>query len=168
MNPLSWSFRRVWLLGLLICAALLGYALFAQYVQGMDPCPLCILQRVAFMALGVVFLVGGVHAPRGPGRFVYIVLLLAAAVAGAYVATRHLWIQSLPPGEVPSCGAPLGYLIDTRDSHGGLLGVLKMVLSGSGECAKVENVLGVPFPAWSLLWFVALGAWGTLAAWRRR
>lgn len=167
MNPLRWSFRSAYLLGFVACAALIGFALYAQYVLYMDPCPLCILQRVAFMALGVVFLVGGMQAPRGGGRWVYAGLGGAVALVGAGIATRHLWIQSLPADEVPSCGAPLGYLLDTRDAHGGLLGVLRMVLTGSGECAKVEPILGVPMPAWSLLWFVLLGAWAVWMARRR-
>ncbi|KGI77381.1 disulfide bond formation protein B [Oleiagrimonas soli] len=168
MNPLRWSFRTFYLVGFLICAALIGFALYAQYVLLMDPCPLCILQRVAFIALGMVFLVGGLHAPKGHGRWVYALLALLAAATGVAIAARHLWIQSLPPGAVPSCGAPLGYLLDTRDAHGGLLGVLKMVLSGSGECAKVENILGLPMPLWSLIWFVLLGAGALFAARRRR
>lgn len=168
MNPLAWSFRAVWSLGLLLCAALIGLALYLQYARGMDPCPLCILQRVVFMVMGLVFLLGALHAPRSRVRFVYALLLLAVAVAGVGIATRHLWIQSLPADQVPSCGAPLGYLIHTRSSHGGFLGVLKMVLTGSGECAKVEKLFGVPLPGWALLWFALLGGWGTWAALRPR
>lgn len=168
MNPMRWSFRAFYLGGFLACAGLIAFALYAQYGMGMDPCPLCILQRVAFLALGLVFLVGGLHAPRGSGRWVYAVLVVLAALVGVAIATRHLWIQSLPPGEVPSCGAPLGYLLETRGAHGGLLGVLRMVLTGSGECAKVENILGLPMPLWSLIWFVLLGVAGMFAALRRR
>lgn len=168
MNPLRWSFRVTYLAGFLVCAGLIGFVLFAQYRMGMDPCPLCILQRVAFMAMGLVFLAGAVHGPRGGGRWVYAALVVVAALVGIGIASRHLWIQSLPPGEVPSCGAPLGYLLQTRDAHGGLLGVLRMVLSGSGECAKVEKILGLPIPLWSLIWFVILGAAGLFPARSRR
>jgi protein dithiol:quinone oxidoreductase len=168
MNPLRWSFRITFLAGFLVCAGLIGFVLFAQYRMGLDPCPLCILQRVAFMAMGLVFLAGAVHAPRGGGRWVYALLVAVGALVGIGIATRHLWIQSLPPGEVPSCGAPLGYLLQTRNAHGGLLGVLRMVLSGSGECAKVEKILGLPIPLWSLIWFVILGAAGLFSARSRR
>jgi len=164
MNPLRWSFRITYLVGFLVCAGLIAFVLFAQYRMGLDPCPLCILQRVAFIAMGMVFVVGAVHAPRGGGRWVYAVLVAVSALAGIGIASRHLWIQSLPPGAVPSCGAPLGYLLSTRDAHGGLLGVLRMVLSGSGECAKVEKILGLPIPLWSLIWFTILGAAGLFAA----
>jgi disulfide bond formation protein DsbB len=168
MNPLRWSFRVFYLGGFLICAGLIGFVVFAQYHMGLDPCPLCILQRVVFMVMGLVFLVGGLHAPRGNGRWVYALLVAVTALVGVGIASRHLWIQSLPPGEVPSCGAPLGYLLSTRDAHGGLLGVLRMVLTGSGECAKVEKILGLPIPLWSLIWFVLLGAGGLLSARTRR
>lgn len=167
MNPLRWSFRISLLAGFLVCAGLIGFALYAQYVLQMDPCPLCILQRVAFIALGVVFLAGGLHAPRGGGRWFYVVLLVLVALVGIGIAARHLWIQSLPPGQVPSCGAPLGYLLETRAGNGGLIGVLLKVLSGSGECARVQPILGLSMPWWSLIWFVLLGAWAVLAGARR-
>jgi disulfide bond formation protein DsbB len=168
MNPLRWSYRVSYLVGFLICAGLLGFALYAQYVWLMDPCPLCIFQRVVFIAMGLVFLVGGLHTPRGNGRWIYAVLAALLALVGVAIATRHLWIQSLPADQVPSCGAPLGYLLETRAGNGGLLGVIEKVLSGSGECAKVEPILGVPMPAWSLLWFVLLGLLAIVVAARRR
>ncbi|WP_329742771.1 disulfide bond formation protein B [Dyella sp. A6] len=167
MNPLRWSYRVSFLAGFLVCAGLIGFALYAQYVMMMDPCPLCILQRVAFIALGLVFLVGGLHAPRNWGRWVYVGLLVLVALVGVGIASRHLWIQSLPPDQVPSCGAPLGYMLETRASNGGLIGVLAKVLTGSGECARVQSILGLPMPLWSLIWFVLLGLWSLRAGWRR-
>jgi disulfide bond formation protein DsbB len=168
MNPLRWSYRVSLLVGFLICAALIGFALYAQYELNMDPCPLCILQRVVFIAMGLVFLVGFLHAPRGGGRWIYSGLASLIALVGIAISSRHLWIQSLPADQVPSCGAPLGYLIETRAGNGGLIGVLVKVLSGSGECAKVQPILGVPMPAWALLWFVLLGILAIVAATRRR
>ena len=167
MNPLRWSFRVSLLAGFLISAGLIGFALYAQYVLQMDPCPLCILQRVVFIALGLVFLVGGLHAPRGGGRWAYVGLLVLVALVGIGIAARHLWIQSLPPDQIPSCGAPLGYLLETRASNGGLVRVLLKVLSGSGECAAVQTILGLSMPWWSLIWFVLLGLWAALTGARR-
>ena len=163
MNPLCWSFRVNFLLGFLLCAVLLAFALYAQYVLMMDPCPLCILQRVVFIALGVLFLIGGIQAPRGGGRKAYAALIVLVALVGTAIAIRHLWIQSLPADQVPSCGAPLGYLLETRAGNGGLIGVLLKVLSGSGECAKVQPILGLSMPAWSLLWYVLLAALAIVA-----
>lgn len=168
MPSMRFSFRVIHLAGFLACAGLIGFALFAQYRMGMNPCPLCILQREVFIAMGVVFLVAGLHAPRGWGRWVYVGLVVVLALVGIGIAWRHLWIQAQPPGTVSSCGAPLGYLMETRDSHGGILGVLRLVLSGSGECAKVEDVLGLPIPLWSLVWYVLLGAASVFGGLRRR
>ena len=112
----------------------------------MDACPLCILQRVMFIVMGFLFLLGALHAPRGIGRWIYVAGLLLTALVGAGIAIRHLWIQSLPLDQVPSCGAPLGYLLATRASHGGLMAVLYKVLTGSGECSRVETILGISMP----------------------
>lgn len=163
MNPFRWSYRTACLAGFLICAALLGFALYAQYVWAMIPCPLCIFQRIGFMVMGVFFLLGALHAPRGRGRWVYAGGVLVGALWGIAVAGRHLWIQSLPADEVPSCGGDLSYLVSTFP----FAKVLKLVFTGSGECAKVEPILGLPMPAWTLIWFIVLAAWAVLAARRR-
>jgi len=165
MNPMNASFRPAYLLGFLICAGLMGFALYAQYRLGMDPCPLCIFQRVAVCFMGLFFLIGGLHAPKGRGgRLTYAVLVVIGALGGIVVAGRHLWLQTLPPSEVPSCGPGLGYMLDTFP----LANALKMAFTGSGECAKLEPVLGLPMPAWTLFWFVVLGIWAVVAAVRRR
>jgi disulfide bond formation protein DsbB len=164
MNPLRWSYRVCSLVGFLICVALLAFALYAQYVLGMEPCPLCIFQRIPFAFMAAVFLLGALHAPRGGGRWGYSVAVLIGALAGAGVAARHLWIQTLPADQVPSCGPNLGYMLGAFP----FAKTLKMVLTGSGECAKVETILGLPMPAWTLLWFVLLAVWALLVARRRR
>ena len=165
-NPFAWSFRAQYLTGFAACAALLAYALYVQFNMLMLPCPLCILQRVAFAAMGVVFLVGGLHAPKGRwGRAIYGLLLLVPAAAGAGVAGRHVWLQSLPPSEVPLCTSMgLEYMVDVM----GPMSALSKVLTGSGECAKVDwTFLGVSMPAWTLVWFIALGLGGLWAALRK-
>jgi disulfide bond formation protein DsbB len=165
MNPLNASFRTAYLLGFVICAGLMGFALYAQYRLGMDPCPLCIFQRVAVCFMGLFFLIGGLMAPKGKGgRWTFAVLVVVGAVGGIVVASRHLWLQTLPPSEVPSCGPGLGYMLDTFP----MARALKMAFTGSGECAKLEPVLGLPMPAWTLFWFVVLGIWAVVAASRRR
>lgn len=163
MNPLSWTYRTCFLLGFALCFGLLGFALYAEYYLGMAPCPLCVFQRIAFVFMALFFLLGAMHAPRGPGRWTYAVLVLLGAVAGIAVAVRHLWLQSLPPDLVPSCGPGIGYLFDAFP----LATMLQKVFSGSGECAAVQPILGLPMPAWSLLWFVALGVLAIVAARRR-
>lgn len=166
MNPFRWSFRAQFLLGFLACAALLAYALYSQYYGGLTPCPLCTFQRGAFIVLGVVFLVGGLHSPRRPsGRGVYGLLALLAAGLGISVAGRHVWLQHLPPDQVPACGPDLSFMMEAFP----LSDVLRKVFTGSGECAKVDwTFLGLSMPEWSLAWFTALALWALVAAFRGR
>ncbi|WEN16424.1 disulfide bond formation protein B [Rhodanobacter sp. AS-Z3] len=163
MNPFRWSYRVTFLVGFLICAALLAFALYAEYGLGMTPCPLCVFQRIAFLVMALFFLLGAIHAPRGNGRWVYTGLVLAGAVGGVISASRHLWLQSLPADQVPSCGPGLGYMLDAFP----FAKMLKLVFTGSGECAKVEPILGLPMPLWSLLWFIALAVLAVLVTRRR-
>jgi disulfide bond formation protein DsbB len=165
-NPFRWSFRAQCLAGFLVCAALIAFAVYTQLYGGLEPCPLCIFQRVAFAALGVVLLAAGLHAPRGAGaRRAYGVLAVLVAAVGIGIAGRHVWLQHLPPDEVPMCGPGLNYLMEAMP----LSGVIRKVLTGSGECAKVDwHFLGLSMPEWSLLWFLALAAWVLLTMFRRR
>lgn len=168
LNILRWPFRAQFLLGFVVCASLIAFAYHTQYrdVHPLDPCPLCIFQRVAFAALALVFLLGGLHAPRGAGgQRAYGVLGLAAAATGIGIAGRHVWLTHLPADQVPSCGPPLNFMMEANP----LGDVIRKVLTGSGECAKVDwTFLGLSMPAWSLLWFVLLAAWIALAVFRPR
>lgn len=152
------------LLAALACAGLMGYALYSQHVLGYEPCPLCIFQRVAVLALGAVFLLAAVHGPGPRGRRAYSLPLLLAAAGGAGVAGRHLWLQSLPPERVPACGPGLDYMLESFP----FTEVLQTVLSGSGECAEINwRFLGLAMPAWVLISLVLLGAFGVWNNWRR-
>jgi disulfide bond formation protein DsbB len=151
-------------LGFLACSCLIGYAFFAQYVQLLEPCPLCWFQRIVFFVLGVVFLVATLHNPKEWGARVYAVLLVIAALVGIGIAARHIWIQSLPPGSVPSCGASVSYLFEIMPA----LDVVKKVFSGSGECQHVDAILGVSWPWWTAIMMTILGAWGALTNLRLR
>ena len=119
------------LLGFAACAALLGYAYYAQFVLRLDPCPLCIFQRVGVFAMGLVFLIAAAHDPVGGLRRAYAALLALSALATGGVAVRQLYIQSLPEGSVPACGASLDFMLKVLS----LSEVLVKVLTGSGECA---------------------------------
>lgn len=165
-HPLATSFRTQFLLGFLACAGLLGYAFYLQLHDGLEPCPLCIFQRAAFVALGVVFLIGGLHAPKGAGgRRTYGVLALLAALGGVAVAGNHVRLQHLPPDQVPACGPGLDYMLDAMP----ISGVIRKVMTGSGECANVDwAFLGLSMPAWSLVCFVLLAAWAMYASFQRR
>jgi disulfide bond formation protein DsbB len=152
MNPLRWSYRVSFFVGFLICVGLLGFALFAEYQWGLEPCPLCIFQRIGFMVMAVFFLIGAIHGPRAGGRWFYTGFVLLGALFGIVVAARHLWIMSLPADQVPACGPNLAYMFDAFPFQK----ALKMVFTGSGECAKIQPLLGLPIPLWALLWFVLL------------
>jgi protein dithiol:quinone oxidoreductase len=145
--------RAGFALGALLCAALMGYALYAQYGLGLEPCPLCIFQRIAVIACGVVFALGAIHNPGRVGAIVYAILGFLFAAAGAAVAGRHVWLQSLPPSEVPACGPGLNYMLETLP----FTDVLSKVFVGSGECATTDwMVLSLSMPAWTLVFFIVI------------
>lgn len=149
----AWSARRWCLIAGGFCVFMLAFALFLQYVMALAPCPLCIFQRVAVLAALVPLLVGALHNPRGAGGVVYGALALVGAGIGAFIAGRHVWLQSLPPSEVPSCGPGLGYMMEMLP----LSNVISTVLSGSGECAEIDAAfLGISLPGWTLVGFVGL------------
>lgn len=155
--------RYGYIAGAAICAGLLAFGLYLQHVDGQDPCPLCIFQRVAFIALGAVFLVAAIHGPGRIGAIVYAVLGGICAATGAGLAARHVWLQSLPADQVPACGPGLAYMMEQFP----LMRMLQSVLSGSGECAEADwRFLGLTIAGWSLLWFVLLGVYVIWLAWR--
>ncbi|MGO3127929.1 MAG: disulfide bond formation protein B [Luteimonas sp.] len=165
MNPVRWSFRTLMLVGAVVCFALIGFAIYSQLQWGLEPCPLCIFQRLAFAALGVVLLIAGIHAPRGRGgRTAYGLLGFAAAAVGIGIAGRHVWLQMHPPG-FATCGAPFAFMRETMDTPT----LIQKVLTGSGDCGTVDwTFLGLSMPAWSLVWFLLLAAVALFAGLRTR
>lgn len=158
------SQRLLNLSGFLICALLLGFALYSQHIVGLDPCPLCVFQRMAVIGLGILFLLSALHNPAVLGARIYAVLLLLVAIGGGLVAGRHLWLQSLPLDQVPACGPGLDYLLETFP----LTEALSLIFEGSGECAEVQwSFLGLSMPGWVLLWLAVLGLGGFVNNWRR-
>lgn len=145
--------------GALACGGLLAYALYAQHGLGLEPCPLCVFQRVAVLALGCIFLVAYVHNPGRRGARVYGGLAVLAAGAGIAFAWRQLWLQSLPPDQVPACGPGLDYILGVFP----FWEALAMVFEGSGDCAKVDwTFLGLSMAGWVLIALVTLAGF---AAW---
>ncbi len=143
---------------------LMAYALYEQYVVGLEACPLCIFQRVALIALGIVFGIAALHAPRGAGARGYAVAGVLVAAVGFGIAAWHVRMQHLPADQVPSCGPGLSYMMDAFP----LAEWIKMVFTGSGECANVNwSFLGLSMPAWVAIWFVGLGALVVAANWKR-
>jgi len=159
--------RRGYALGFAICLALLGFALYLQHYEQQEPCPLCILQRVAFMVLAAVFLAAALHGPGKKGSAIYSGVLVLVAGIGAAIAGRHVWLQHMPRNQVPECGPGLEYMLERLP----LNVALEKILKGSGQCAETGwSFLGGSIAEWSLLWFIALGAlsvWIALIAARR-
>ena len=150
--------------GFAICAGLMGFAYYLQYVEMQNPCPLCMVQRVAFYALAAVFLLAALHGPARRGIMVYGIAAFVVAALGAAVAARHVWLQNLPKHLVPSCGPDLGYMLKNFP----FAKMLTTVLTGSGECAEAGWMfLGLTIAGWSLVWFVLLGLFALFLALRK-
>jgi disulfide bond formation protein DsbB len=132
------------------CASLLAFGYYLQFGNGLEPCPLCILQRVAFFAIASIAALATVHGPRGPARRVYAALIGLSALAGSMVAGRQTWLQHLPADQVPECGPGLEFMIEMYAPFE----VLKRVLQGTGDCAKVDwTFLSFSIAEWALFCF---------------
>lgn len=150
--------------GFVLCAALLGFAYYLQHVEMQNPCPLCMVQRVAYYLLGLVFLVAALHGPARRGRLMYGVAAFVIAGLGAAVAARHVWLQNLPKHLVPACGPDLAYMLQRFP----LAETIAKVLKGSGECAEAGwSFMGLTIAGWSLFWLTALGLFALILALRR-
>ena len=153
--------RLGYLAGFLMSGGLIAYALYLQYYEYQNPCPLCILQRVVYIVLMVVFLIGALHGPRRVGAYVYGTLLVVISLIGAGIAARHVWLQHLPKDKVPECGPGLGYMLDRFP----LFDAIAKIFRGSGECAEAGwKLLGLSIAEWSLVWFILLGAFAVYIA----
>jgi disulfide bond formation protein DsbB len=128
----------------------MGFGLYLQHVEHLEPCPLCIFQRYAFVVTGLIALIAAIHGPRRVGTWVYSALLALSAGTGAVIAGRQTWLQHNPP-KVLDCGPDLAYMLDSLP----LAQVLPKVFKGEGDCAKVAwKFLGLSIPEWALAWFV--------------
>jgi len=149
--------RQLNLAGFVACAGMMGYALYAEHGLMLTPCPLCVFQRLAVISIGVIFLLAALQNPDGWGRRIYAALILVAAGAGVGVAGRHVWLQNLPPDKVPSCGPGFDYIIGSFP----LADALKLIFSGSGECASIDwRFLGLSMPAWVVIAVISVGVFG--------
>jgi disulfide bond formation protein DsbB len=158
--------RTGYFLGFVVSFGLVGLALYLQVKNDLEPCPLCIFQRIAFMSLGGLFLLALLHNPKGAWRKVYGVLQLAAAATGAGIAMRHIWIQNHADEVMAECGAGVNYLF----THFPLRKFLQLVFKGTGECSTIDwTFLGLTIPELSLMAFTALGIYAiTLMLARQR
>lgn len=134
------------------CAALLGFGLYLQHVVGLEPCPMCILQRYAFVAIALVALIASVHGPRRTGTVLYGLLVLTAALAGGGVAAQQTRLQLEPPS-LAECGPGFEYMVESF----GLAEALPMMFRGAGDCAAIDwTFLGLTIANWSLICFALI------------
>lgn len=154
---------RIWFfLGFVVCVFLLAMAVYFQFAEGLNPCPLCISQRLAVLLTALVFLAAVLHHPKRIGTIRYAIAGTMAALLGAGISTRHIWLQQLPPDKVPECGPGLEYMFQ----YFPLYDTVKLMLSGTGDCAKVDwTLLGFSMPAWTLLAFLLLATLSVLQIW---
>ena len=148
--PLRWA-----IVALLLAGGLVGGAQFMEHVLGLDPCPLCLMQRLWTLFAGAIVLVALLHTPR-LGR--YPALVLFCSIGGGAFSVRQLWLQSLPPDAVPACGPDMGYMLEVFP----LSEILKAMTFGTGNCSEVTwSLLGISIAGWALFGFIAMA---TIAA----
>ena len=148
----------------LIIAALLGYGYYLQYVLGLEPCPLCMVQRAFFYLLIATFVIAALHAPSRVGTWIYAAFVVLFATGGAATAGRQVWLQHLPADKVPQCGPDLFFMLENMP----LSRTLQKLIQGSGECAAVDwKFLGLSIAGWALVWFIALAVYALWLAARR-
>lgn len=136
-----------------ICASLLGFGLYLEHSVGLEPCPLCIFQRIAYIVVGLIALIGVINNPQKLFERIYTGLILIASLCGAGIAGRQVWLQHLPEDKIPECGPGLEYMLDAFP----FTDALKMILSGSGECAEVQwTFLSFSIAEWSIVCFTGL------------
>ena len=141
------------LCGLICVASLLIAKFYFEDYLGLEPCYLCITQRVFIAIAGLLFFIWAIHDPKGLGARIYALLVLAATSAGAYFSLKQLYLQSLPEEQVPQCGPPVNYLFETFSNFE----VIAMLLRGDGNCAKIQwEFLSITMPGWVLLIFIIL------------
>lgn len=159
LTPRWWFF-----LGFIGCASLLGIGAYLQFVEHLEPCPLCISQRLAILLVGLIFLAAALHNPGAQGIKKYAIAGALAALLGGGISLRHVWIQHLPPDQVPECGPGLEYVFENFP----LTATIKLMLTGSGDCAEVTwRLLGLSIPAWTLVAFLMLAALSVLQIWNK-
>lgn len=147
------SFRLWALMGVCLSAIVMAVVLFFQYGMGMEPCPLCVLQRLCLISAGIIALLAVIHNPRAWGRRVYTLLAMIPTAAGIAVAGRHVWLQSLPEDQVPECGPGYDFIMETFP----VLDAMKIIFRGSGECADTDwQFLSLSMPGWALVIFAGM------------
>ena len=164
MNPFALSSRTLFFGLFAVCVGLLAFGLYLQHVVGLEPCPMCIMQRYAFIGVALAALVAGLHSPGRSGTRVYAGLILLLALTGGGVAVRQSWIQLYPP-EFAECGPDLEFMLGSFP----LADALPMIFQGAGDCSKVDwTFLGLSIANWSLVMFTLVALFAIAMILRKR
>lgn len=162
------NLKMLCLTGFLTCVALLASAYYFQFALDMEPCPLCIMQRVATLMVAIGCLAGYFLAERPTPLLIASAWTLLSSFFGIYLSNHHHWLQNLPADQVPSCGPSLEYMLDAFP----IMEVITVLLRGNGNCAEVSwSVLGLSMPGWLLVFFIGFAlasAYGVFYAWKAR
>jgi disulfide bond formation protein DsbB len=155
------SARTGYLLGFVASFAGVGLALWIQTRYQLDPCPLCISQRIVMMGLGLMFLLAAVHNPAALGRKIYAALQVLVAMGGAGVAIRHWYLQAHRESMIADCGVGFDYMFDNFP----LQKALTLVFRGTGDCAAIDwTFLGITIPQLALISFIAFAGYALYLA----
>lgn len=147
------QFRLLTLLPFLTCAGLLAYALYVEHVLYLMPCNLCILQRVVFIGIGLLYLLASFKPAQYWGRKVFGVLILVTTACGIGLAGHHVRMQGLPPELIPDCGPSLQMMLENSS----IWDAVSSVLKASGNCADIQwDFWGLSMPTWTLICFIGL------------
>ena len=145
--------RKFFIVIFTICIGLLIFGLYLEHIQGLEACPLCIFQRIAYTVIIFIALIGAIHNPRNLLQNIYKLLMVISSITGAAIAGRQIWLQRLPPELVPECGPGLDYMFNVFPFGE----ALKMIFTGSGECAEVKwRFIGLSIAEWSLIMFIGI------------
>lgn len=167
MNALSlldrFSFRQTMAMLALGCIAMLGFGFYLQHVGGLEPCPMCIVQRYAMILIAIQAAISAATGVKSI-QISTSLLVVVTALGGAFVAARQSWLQWYPP-EIASCGRDIYGMIETFP----LQNVVPMILKGSGDCTKIDwTFLGGSIANWSFLCFCFIAVLAMLKSWRNR
>ena len=145
--------RLIFALTSFVCLGLLGFGYYLQFFEHLEPCPMCIFQRLCYFGIAIIAGIAALHNPRTLGSRVYAVFGLLLAAIGAGIAGRQTWLQHLPPDKVPECGPGLDFMLEMYP----LGETIMKTLRGSGDCAVVDwSFLTLSIAEWSIVCFSAL------------
>ena len=158
MKLFSITLNRWMVLVALACIGMLAFGLYLQHVVGLNPCPMCIVQRYALIGVMLIALIGS--RVQDWGLVVSSLLMALMAGFGGFTAARQSWIQWYPP-EIVTCGRDFYGMVENFPINR----AIPMIFKGSGDCTKVDwTFLGGSIANWSFVWFVVFALMGVAIA----